>query len=77
MNISEDLKVKYFDIIYEFGLMTNTGLSPCESPGQPFRIHCVAKDKDGIRCQTTCYGKDIEQVCAMALEWLEAHNWKG
>jgi hypothetical protein len=75
--ISEDLKVKYFDIIYEFGLLTNTGHSPSESPGQPFRIPIHHKGPDGITSKCTCYGVDLLEACRRALEWLEPRGWKG
>lgn len=77
IEIPDDLKVKYFDVIYEFGLLTNTGRSPCESPGMPFRIPVEFRGEDGINSKCTCYGATLPEVCQRALEWLEPKGWKG
>lgn len=75
--IPDDLKVKYFDVIYEFGLLTNTGLSPVESKDHPFRIPLQFKGDDGITSRCTVYGRDLLEACRRALEWLEPRGWKG
>lgn len=76
-DIPDEIRLKYFDIIYEFGLLTNSGRSPAESPGMPLRIPLEIRDQQGsLRC-CTAYGKDVYEVCAIALEFLEKYGWKG
>lgn len=69
--------MKYFDVIYEFGLLTNTGLSPCESPGQPLRIPISYRDKAGLLHSCTAYGTNLIEVCQRAVDFLEPRGWIG
>lgn len=68
--LSDYLKAQYFDVIYHFGILVNTGNSPSESPGMPYRIPINVRSHG---C-TTCYGKTVEEVCGMALDWLESKD---
>lgn len=67
--------VRYFDVIYEFGLLTNSGHSPVESADHPYRIPISFRDSAGLLHSCTAYGQDVIQVCQRALEFLEPRGW--
>jgi hypothetical protein len=66
----------YFDLIRRFGLLTNDGRSPCESPDHPFRIPVEGRNKDGVLCKCTAYGKTLEEVCERAASFIQEHGVK-
>jgi len=72
-DIPDDLKTKYFDIIYEFGLKVESGPHATKK----LMIPVAVKDKAGNEFRGTFHGDTVEEVCAAALVKLEEYGWVG
>jgi hypothetical protein len=67
----DELKAKYFDVISKFGIHMNND-NPIFAKTQRFSIP-VSLPGCG---RVTAYGDTVEEVCHIALDWLEKNGWK-
>lgn len=75
-DIPQELIAKYFDVVYEFGVVTYHQC-PAHSPHLKLHTTLAVKGADGGMQVHTVYGKDLIELCQHAVEFLEPRGWTG